>query len=309
MNGLKIIEYFTTENKEHWLSEIGKSDWEAGKFLFELLSTGRLKEVLGETALVPMLVDEKKLVSFCTFALLDDIQPTDFTPWIGFVYTFPEFRKNQYAGKLLSYCESLATIMEKDAVYISTCHTGLYEKYGYEFLKFEKDIEGEQSRVYRKLLQAEGADKDKRLKEGNKNKNEIVSSARKGINPVAYCGFSCNHCFLGEWCGGCRSVFNCCSFGTMFEKGKCPNIACCQEQKIEGCYECDSLENCTKGFYAQDNDGSIACKAQAMFIKKHGTEKFMKVHDKLHQKFDFKKTQKILGYDLQKAIALLEEQL
>ena len=27
---MKIIEYFTTENKEHWLNEIGKSDWGGG---------------------------------------------------------------------------------------------------------------------------------------------------------------------------------------------------------------------------------------------------------------------------------------
>lgn len=37
---MKIIEYFTAENKAHWLSEIKKSDWGAGQFLYELLSTG-----------------------------------------------------------------------------------------------------------------------------------------------------------------------------------------------------------------------------------------------------------------------------
>ena len=38
--------------------------------------------------------------------------------------------------------------------------------------------------------------------------------ARKGVDPVAYCGLSCNHCFLSEWCGSCRTEYNTCSFAT-----------------------------------------------------------------------------------------------
>ena len=34
---MKVIEYFTTENKEHWLEEIKKSDWGAGQFLYQRL--------------------------------------------------------------------------------------------------------------------------------------------------------------------------------------------------------------------------------------------------------------------------------
>ena len=147
---MKIIEYFTTENKEHWLKEIKKCDWEAGQYLHQLLSENSLKQKLGGTALVPMLVDEDRLVSFCTFAPKDDIQPTDLFPWIGFLYTFPEYRGNKYAGMLLDYAESIATVMEREYIYISTNHDGLYEKYGFEFYKTEKDINGEDSRIYRK---------------------------------------------------------------------------------------------------------------------------------------------------------------
>ena len=89
---MKIIEYFTTENKEYWLNEIGKSDWGAGQYLYRLLKENHLKGMFGETALVPMLVEEDKLISFCTLAPLDDIQPTDLSPWIGFVDTFPQYR-------------------------------------------------------------------------------------------------------------------------------------------------------------------------------------------------------------------------
>lgn len=308
-NHMKIIEYFTTENKEYWLNEIGKSDWGAGQYLHQLLSENRLKSVLGETALVPMLVDEDKLVAFCTFAPLDDIQPTNLSPWIGFAYTFPQYRGHRYLGLLLDYAESIATIMGKEYIHISTGHTGLYEKYGYKFFKMDKDIGGEDSRVYRKALAEDGADRDRRNENGARWKAEIVKDARKGVDMTAYCGFSCNHCFFGEWCGGCRSVFNCCSYGTLFEKGKCPNIVCCQEKGIDGCYECEELDECSKGFYRPDNDGANACKAQAMYIRKYGKDKFFKVHDKLHESYDFKKTQEILGTSVEEGLKILESMM
>ena len=179
---MKIIEYFTTEKKEHWLKEIGKSDWGAGQYLYQLLNENRLKEMVGETALVPMLVDGDKLIAFCTLAPLDDIQPTNLSPWIGFLYTFPEYRGHHYAGLLLDYAESIATVMGKEYIHISTGHIGLYEKYGYEFYQIEKDIEGEDSRVYRKALAVDGPDKDRRYENGAKWKAEIVDKARKGVH-------------------------------------------------------------------------------------------------------------------------------
>ena len=57
---MKIIEYFTTENKEHWLKEIKKCDWEEGQYMHQLLSENSLKQKFGGTALVPMLVDEDR---------------------------------------------------------------------------------------------------------------------------------------------------------------------------------------------------------------------------------------------------------
>lgn len=152
---MRIIEYFTTENKEYWLKEIGKSDWGAGQYLYQLLRDNSLKGMVGETALVLMLVEGDRLVAFCTFAPLDDIQPTELSPWIGFVYTFPQYRGHHYFGLLLDYAESIAANMGKEYIYISTGHTGLYEKYGFEFFKMEKDIGGEDSRVYRKALAEE----------------------------------------------------------------------------------------------------------------------------------------------------------
>ena len=79
--------------------------------MHQLLSEGSLKRMVGTTALVPMLVEGDRLIAFCTFAPLDDIQPTNLSPWIGFLYTFPDYRGNHYVGMLLDYAESIATVM------------------------------------------------------------------------------------------------------------------------------------------------------------------------------------------------------
>lgn len=138
-------------------------------------------------------------------------------------------------------------------------------------------------------------------------KNKLCRLARKGVDPVAYCGLSCNHCFLSQWCGSCRTCYNVCSFATSSPDGKCQNAVCCHEKNIDGCYECPELEECTKGFYTTENDGAGAAKAQAMFIRKYGKKKFLKMQDRLHEKYVFQKTQEILGQEMYSGLRILEQ--
>jgi len=146
---VKIIDYFETENKDFWREEINKSDWGAGQFLYRLLNNNQLIELCGKSTKVLMLVDRKTLISFCTLAEQDDVRDPSLTPWIGFVYTFPEFRGHRYVGKLLEYAKNLASNNGARQIYISTNHMGLYEKYGYSFYKVMKDNGDEDSRVYK----------------------------------------------------------------------------------------------------------------------------------------------------------------
>ena len=149
---MEIFDYFSSQNRDYWLSQIAKSDWGAAHYLCYLLENDKLNELVGENAHVLMLVDGKDLISFCTLAEKDDVQPTSLTPWIGWIYTFPEYRGRHMAGELLAHAEELAK--QNGAIYthISTNHIGLYEKYGYEFFITAKDIEGEDTRVYRKQI-------------------------------------------------------------------------------------------------------------------------------------------------------------
>ncbi|MBR6322923.1 MAG: DUF3795 domain-containing protein, partial [Lachnospiraceae bacterium] len=138
-------------------------------------------------------------------------------------------------------------------------------------------------------------------------KNKICKNARKGVDPVAYCGLSCNHCFLGEWCGSCRTIYNTCSFAVYSPDGKCPNVVCCREKGLDGCYECDCLESCEKGFYIPTNDGAAAGKARALYIRKYGKKALLKALDRMHEKYDFAVTHEVLGQDYKEGLRILEE--
>ena len=150
---MKITDYFASDDKEHWLNEIKRSDWSAGQFLYELLCNHRLKELCGERTKVLLLTDGDALVSFCTYAEQDDIREPALTPWVGFVYTFPEYRGKRRMGKLLDRAYELAKDEGHEYIYISTGETGLYEKYGYSFWSLMKDMNGEDSRVYRMRIE------------------------------------------------------------------------------------------------------------------------------------------------------------
>ena len=150
---MEIKEFYTTENKKYWLEQIKKSDWSAGQFLYTLLSENRLKELCGESTKVYLLTDDQNLVSFCALEELDDVRDTELGPWIGFVYTFPQYRGRRYMGRLLNIAYEAAKDSDAQYIYISTGETGLYEKYGYSFYRIMKDMHGEDARVYRRAIE------------------------------------------------------------------------------------------------------------------------------------------------------------
>ena len=145
---MEVIRYFESDRRDYWLEEIGKSDWDAGGLLYGLLKNGEFFDFVGEGSDVLLLVDGDALISYCTFAKQDDIQPTDLTPWVGFVYTFPAYRGHRYVGLLFAEAERIARDRHISEFYVSTNHIGLYEKYGCTFKELAKDWEGAWSRIY-----------------------------------------------------------------------------------------------------------------------------------------------------------------
>ncbi len=149
---MTVTDYFEAENREYWRGEIAKGDWRAAAYLAEIIDTDRLKEMCGENVKVFLLTEGEKLISFCTYSERDNIPDTSLKPWIGFVYTFPEFRGKRMMGKLFEYIYGIAGKEGREAIYISTHDEGIYEKYGFLFMNLMKDDEGEDSRIYKKEI-------------------------------------------------------------------------------------------------------------------------------------------------------------
>lgn len=143
---MDIFDYFSNEQRG-WIKKIRACDWRAAKFLADLLEQNKFHNVLGNGSLFIM-VDGEKLVSFCTLTQRDCIKDDDMYPWVGFVFTAPDYRGKRYSGEVIEAACKRALDQNFDKVYLATDHVGLYEKYGFTYLESRTDIYGEESRIY-----------------------------------------------------------------------------------------------------------------------------------------------------------------
>ena len=145
---MEIKELSELKDKQYWISKIKESDWRAAKYLVQLLESGDFYKLCGSTSKIFLLTENTDLISFCTYAEKDEIPDTDLTPWIGFVYTFPQFRGKRRIGKLIEHIYHLAKKEGQKALYISTDQQGLYENFGCTYTCTLKDPHGEDCLIY-----------------------------------------------------------------------------------------------------------------------------------------------------------------
>lgn len=147
---MKIIEFFESDKttQELLLHALRRCYWEAAKYLLSLLEDGTFAETLGGKGRLFFLLDGETVVSFLTLTDQDCVAAPDMTPWIGFVFTFPEYRGKGNIGILLDHARKCTALDGVPFVFLATNHTGPYEKYGFAFLGNRKDIHGEESRLY-----------------------------------------------------------------------------------------------------------------------------------------------------------------
>ncbi len=135
---------------EYWVKEMAKTDWDAGGWLADLSANNEIESTFGKGSKVLLLTQDKSLMSFCTLAVQDEIDDMSMTPWIGFVYTFPAFRGRRCAGELIEYALDDAKKNGAQRVYVSSEEIGLYEKYGFTYLKNMNSVHGYITRIYYK---------------------------------------------------------------------------------------------------------------------------------------------------------------
>lgn len=146
---MNIFKFCDCENKEYWIEQIRAQDWGAAKFLADILKQNKVGELLGGGDIF-ILADGEKLVSFCTLTKNDCVKDDSLFPWIGFLFTVPEYRGQRCSEKILDAAYRQAMEQGADKVYLATDHIGFYEKYGFTYLETRIDIYDEESRIYYK---------------------------------------------------------------------------------------------------------------------------------------------------------------
>lgn len=151
---MKITEFYSlSENEQkYWNEKISQCDWDAGLYLADLIKNGDFKKVSGEHAEVLLLTEDDELAAFCTYVDFDEIESDAMKPWIGFVYTFPSFRGNRSSEKLVEYAVELAKKDGFDTIYVSSEETGLYEKYGFQFVEWHTSVHEYETKIYKRTI-------------------------------------------------------------------------------------------------------------------------------------------------------------
>ena len=148
---MEILELNTIGEQKLWADRIRLCDWGAAKLLADLIEQDKFNESLGVGSLFIM-ADGEKIVSFCTLSQRDCVKDDMLFPWIGFVFTAPEYRGNRYSGRLIDFVCNKAKEQGYKKVYIATDHIGLYEKYGFTNIESRTDIYGEEARIYYRII-------------------------------------------------------------------------------------------------------------------------------------------------------------
>lgn len=131
---LKFVEDFSWEEvKGHTLKIIRDwyfSDWEA-----------------------PFIaVIDGKIIGMATIMKEDYYPLPEIYPWVSTIFVSEENRGNRVSEKLIAHLNGYAKSLGFDKTYIPSEHIGLYEKYGYHYLKDIVNFGNGTDRLYVKYL-------------------------------------------------------------------------------------------------------------------------------------------------------------
>lgn len=151
---MEIIEYFAGNHCKDWIDKIESCDWGAAKLLADLLrDNNKFEDALGSNGELFILKHEEELISFATLTQRECIVDDNLYPWIGFVFTVPQYRGMRYSEKVIEYACDVAKKRGYQRVYIATEYAdALYEKYGFQYMENRVDVFGATNRVYYKEL-------------------------------------------------------------------------------------------------------------------------------------------------------------
>ena len=96
-----------------------------------------------------------RVVGMVTIMKSDYYPLPEIYPWVSTLFVSEEYRGQRISERLIDYANQYAKDLGFDKTYIPTAHIGLYEKYGYCYVRDIVNYGGETDRLYAKDLKQE----------------------------------------------------------------------------------------------------------------------------------------------------------
>ena len=97
-------------------------------------------------------VKDGRIIGMCSVMKTDYYPLPEIFPWVSCVFVDEEFRGHRISGKLISTANSYLKELGFDRSYIPTEYKGLYEHYGYRYLRDITNYGGGNDRLYVKEI-------------------------------------------------------------------------------------------------------------------------------------------------------------
>lgn len=102
-----------------------------------------------------LLMDQDKIIGCAGLITNDFISRMDLFPWLCALYIDDKYRGNNYAKLLIDKAIIDSKLAGYSNLYLCTDHIGYYEKFGFTYLAQGYHPWGEESRIYKKVLNSD----------------------------------------------------------------------------------------------------------------------------------------------------------
>ena len=131
---LEFVKSFSwNEVKEHTVRVIKNWEFEEWETPFAAMADGRI-------------------IGMVTIMKTDYYPVPEIYPWISTLFVSEEYRGMRISKKLIDFANLYAEDLGFDKTYIPSEHVGLYEKYGYTYIKDIVNYGGDTDRLYAKEI-------------------------------------------------------------------------------------------------------------------------------------------------------------
>jgi N-acetylglutamate synthase-like GNAT family acetyltransferase len=95
------------------------------------------------------MTDGKEIVGCYALIVNDFISRHDLLPWFACLFIEEPERGKRLSGRMFDHAKLEARGAGHDTIFLTTDHSELYEKFGWERIEDGYDLDGERTRIYK----------------------------------------------------------------------------------------------------------------------------------------------------------------